>query len=297
MRVLTIAKQMLRNYLRNRGVRQRLKKKEQWIAKGQIPWDDGYVIFKEDSIKAAIEDDMLKEGIKCKVLPQKYGIRIDERIVEYPWIISNLKKERCKMLDAGSTFNFHYLLTSDTVALKNLTIFTLCPENQFYNERGVSYHYGDLRDLPFKGEYFDEIICQSTLEHIDMDNSMYGSTPLTTTGLKPQKSFEYLKVIDELIRVLKCRGTLLITFPFGRYENHGFFQQFDGDMLDKIKENMEIKGNLKIDFFQYHSTGWQFADQKACAKAESYNPHTRIGMKEDLAAHSRAVCCIKFIKA
>jgi ubiquinone/menaquinone biosynthesis C-methylase UbiE len=29
--------------------------------------------------------------------------------------------------------------------------------------------YGDLRVLPFKDNYFDEIVCQSTLEHIDMD--------------------------------------------------------------------------------------------------------------------------------
>lgn len=263
---------------------------------GQIPWSEGYVNHKEESIIESISNAIVLKEFSKKKVPVNYGYRLDERIVEYPWIFANLKKEKTVFLDAGSTFNFDYLLNDELIENKDKYIYTFHPENKSYNHKKISYVYGDLRDLPFKDEFFDEIVCQSTIEHIDMDNSMYGYDLKSTLELVTNKSYEYLKVIEELLRVLKVDGKLLLTFPYGKFENHGFFQQFDAEMLVRITDKMKGLGSYELTFFKYLPQGWIIASQEECNDSESFNPHTQIGKKDDFAAHSRAICCVKFIQ-
>lgn len=274
----------------------RNKEKDFFLKNGQIPWSEGYGAHKEESIIGSISaNSILQEFFNKKTIPN-YGYRLDERIVEYPWIFANLKKENTVFLDAGSTFNFDYLLNNELIENKEIYIYTFYPEDKSYNHKRISYVYGDLRNLPFKNDYFEEIVCQSTIEHIDMDNSMYGYELKSTLNSVTDKSYDYLKVINELLRVLKSDGQLLLTFPYGKFENHGFFQQFDEEMLARITDKMKGLGSYDLTFFKYLPEGWIVASQEDCNDAESYNPHTQMGKKNDFAAHSRAICCLKFIK-
>lgn len=263
---------------------------------GQIPWSEGYVNHKEQSIIKNISDETVLNLFATKQIPLNYGFRLDERIVEYPWIFANLKKEQTIFLDAGSTFNFEYLLNNKFLENKEKYIYTFYPEDKSYNNKRISYVYGDLRHLPFRNDFFEEIVCQSTIEHIDMDNSMYGYDLKSTLGIVTNKNYEYLKVINELLRVIKINGQLLLTFPFGRFENHGFFQQLDEEMLEKITNKMDFLGNYELTFFKYLPEGWIISTQEDCKESESFNPHTQKGKKYDFAAHSRAICCVKFNK-
>lgn len=288
------------NYSLNLELKNNAAKKEieakQFFSKGQIPWSVGYLDHKKKSIIASITNSEILKAFHQKKLPSNYGFRLDERIVEYPWIFANLKQEKTVFLDAGSTFNFDYLLNIKSIENKDAYIYTFYPESKSYNEKRISYVYGDLRTLPFKDNFFEEIVCQSTIEHIDMDNSMYGYDLKSTLEKVSNKSYEYLKVIEELLRVLKSNGQLLLTFPYGKFENHGFFQQFDQEMVDQITAKMNVLGDFEFTFFKYLPKGWVVATQEECKDAESYNPHTQLGKKDDFAAHSRAVCCIKFNK-
>jgi SAM-dependent methyltransferase len=271
----------------------RIKK---YLQNQQVPWSEGYQDFKQQTIEKNINDNSLLNQLSNKKLPNNYGFRLDERIVEYAWIFAHLKKEKTIFLDAGSTFNFDYLLNHPIIQNKEKYIYTYYPETPSFYEKRISYIYGDLRELPFKNDYFEEIVCQSTIEHIDMNNSIYGYDLAPIQKEITQKSYEYLKVISEIIRVLKPNGTLLLTFPYGKFENHGFFQQLDKEMLDRILEEFAKYGIYQNTFFNYLSTGWVFSTQIDCDNAESYNPHTGNGKKEDGAAHSRAICCINFTK-
>lgn len=269
------------------------KKTDIYIQNGRIPWSEGYVEFKWERIQEVLHSMKILEMFSNNTIVD-FEIGIDERIVEYPWILSQLSDSKVKLLDAGSTFNFLDILQLEKIKNKELSIQTFYPEsNCFFNKR-ISYVYEDLRNIPFKDAYFQEIVCQSTLEHIDMDNSMYGyslqDTPITT------KSYEYLRVIHELERVLQSNGLLLLTFPYGKFENHGFFQQFDSEMVDRIIEYLNVKGTIELTFFKYFITGWACTKKEECDDAISYNPHTGIGKGIDNAAHSRAICCVKFIK-
>lgn len=272
------------------------KTKENFFKNGQIPWSEGYVAHKEKSIIESISDDAILGKFSKKEIPANYGYRLDERIVEYPWIFSNLKKGKTIFMDAGSTFNFDYLLNNRLVGDKEKYIYTFYPEDKSYNDKRISYVYGDLRDLPFRNNFFEEIVCQSTIEHIDMDNSMYGYDLKSTLDVVTNKSYQYLKVIEELLRVLKTNGQLLLTFPYGKFENHGFFQQFDDEMLIRITDKMKDLGSYELTFFKYLPKGWIIASQEECNDSESFNPHTQIGKMDDFAAHSRVICCVKFIK-
>lgn len=273
-----------------------INNKLNFFKNGQIPWTEGYIAHKEESILLSISDPAILDGFSRKKVPANYGYRLDERIVEYPWIFANLKKGNTIFLDAGSTFNFDYLLNNELIENKEKYIYTFYPEDKSYNHKRISYVYGDLRDLPFKNDFFEEIVCQSTIEHIDMDNSIYGYDLKSTLDIVTNKSYEYLKVVEELLRVLKTNGQLLMTFPFGKFENHGFFQQFDDEMVDRITDKMKDLGSYEFTFFKYLPNGWILTSQEECNDSESFNPHTQIGKKDDFAAHSRAICCMKFIK-
>lgn len=272
------------------------KSKENFYKNGQIPWSEGYAAHKEQSINKSISDDVILDGFWKNKMPDNYGFRLDERIVEYPWIFANLKKSKTIFLDAGSTFNFDYLLNNELIENKDKYIYTFYPEDKNFNHKKISYVYGDLRDLPFRDDFFEEIVCQSTIEHIDMDNSIYGYDLKSTLDIVASKSYEYLKVVKELLRVLKNDGQLLITFPYGKFENHGFFQQFDDEMVSRITNEMKDLGSCELTFFKYLPDGWIFTSQEECNDSESFNPHTQIGKKDDFAAHSRAICCVKFIR-
>src|SRR3954452_702969 len=66
-------------------------------------------------------------------------------------------------------------------------IVTLAPEAAAYWSRGISYVYGDLRDLPYRDGYFDTVVCISAVEHVGMDNSVYGdSSPRASAPLEEQ---------------------------------------------------------------------------------------------------------------
>lgn len=260
-----------------------------------IPWSLGYNDYKWNEIEKAISNNEILIKYKENKEIIGVGINIDERIIEIPWFISKLKEEKTKLLDAGSSLNHEIILQQPIFSIKETTIYTYFPEPLNFNQKRISYVYGDLRELPFKDTFFDEIVCISTLEHIDMDNSMYGYE-IKNHENPATKSYEYLRVIQEFLRVLNANGNMIITVPYGKFENHGFFQQFDEEMVSRIVEMTNPFGTIAKKYFRYTQSGWQTASAEECKNEKSYNPHTGIGKGIDNAAHSRAICCVFFNK-
>jgi len=269
------------------------KRINSYLNSGRVPWSDGYAEFKYKSIKDIIYSEESLSPFIQKQLPLNFGIGLDERVIEYPWIFSKISKSKNLVLDAGSTFNFDFIVNHPIIKNKELTIYTFFPEDDCFFKNRISYVFGDLREMYFKDAAFDEIISQSTIEHIGMDNSIYG---YEERNIATVKSYDYLKAVKEMERILKPAGKLLITFPFGKHEHHGFFQQFDEEMLDKILGLLSNNGSLNTDFFKYERTGWRFASKPELAEVVSYNPHTGKGKLDDGAAHCRSVACIEFVK-
>ncbi len=288
-----------RNY-RNKKVQQetlaqQLKQRKEYLDNGQIPWSTGYLSFRNEKISEVLKDVNNLQTFAKNQIPPEFGYRLDERIVEYSWIFSQLPQQKVKLLDAGSTFNYDFIVSQEILQNKELSILTYAPESPNFNEKRISYLYEDLRNIPFKDNYFDIVVSQSTIEHIDMDNSIYGYD-ITHNEEETRKSYEYLRAIKEMLRVLKNNGMLLLTFPFGKFEHHGFFQQFDTEMLKKLLTVLDNQGDYRLDFFRYTEKGWITCNEDDCKDIISYNPHTGRGKGTDSAAHCRSICCIKFIK-
>lgn len=235
-----------------------------------------------------------------QTLPKGYGFRLDARVVEIPWVLSRLPKQPIRVLDAGSSLNHYEVVSAPALQDKSLTILTLAPEGNNYWQRGISYVYDDLRAMPFTDRHFDTVCCISTIEHVGMDNTLYG---YNADMEQPGNQREYLIAVNELKRVLKPGGKLYITFPFGKYENHGWFQQFDAAMLERLIHEFQPT-SLKEAIYQYQPDGWIISNRQACAECEFFDvrtsryfdPTSTIEYPEDYPAGERAVACLELVK-
>ena len=141
----------------------------------EVPWTHAYNDTHRGLVSAALDDAELCAAAGAGGrLPAGYGVGLDERVVEYPWLFG--QGLAGSVLDAGSTFNHEHILDRALPLVDDLTIVTLEPEAWAYPLRRVSYVFADLRALPFADGQFDIAVSISTLEHIGMDNTMYGVT-------------------------------------------------------------------------------------------------------------------------
>lgn len=263
-----------------------------YLAEVGVPWSPGYKPFRMRLLQEIVRDPhLLLDFGAGRPLPHGYGFGIDERVVEYPWALSQLDCNPGLLMDAGSTLNYPYLLDLPQLHLKTVVIMTLAPE-WMEKRANVSYLYGDLRDIILRDSLFQWIVCISTLEHVGLDNTMlYTSDP----SYKETRAQDYGNVMREFRRVLAPGGRLLLTVPFGRAHNLGWMQQFDVTGLEDIANAF---GSLpqQTAFYQYMPTGWVRSDQVACAECKYFDVHTATAPAPDLAAAARAVACMAFTK-
>jgi SAM-dependent methyltransferase len=265
---------------------------EHYINQGRIPWSEGYKPYRNQLLQQVINDPILLDCFRSGTpLPAQYGFGVDERVIEYPWVISRLGKGSGRLLDAGSTLNYPYLMAVDAIATKQVAIMTLAPEQQF-GKANISYLYGDLRDIWFKADLFEQIVCISTLEHVGLDNTrLYTSD----TAFAEAQLQDYRQVLRELKRVLAPGGQLLLTVPFGKAQNFGWMQQFDATGLAEIVTTLGHDTTQQT-IYQYTSQGWILSDANHCAECEYFDVHTTPTPATDRAAAARAVACLEFTK-
>jgi SAM-dependent methyltransferase len=271
---------------------------ESYIRGGRRPWSPGYLQYRDRFITATLADPALLQRFRSgQSLPAGYGEFLDDRAIEYPWLFARMNPDPGRLLDAGSVLNYTHLLDHPLLEHKHLSLVTLAPEGNCYWQRGNNYVFADLRELPFRDNYFDEVVCVSTLEHVGKDNSrVYG-------GARENDAGAFRLAVKELRRVCKPGGRVLITVPFGRFTDFGWYQQFDAGLVDEVIA-VFAPADVKQSYFRYAGGGWQFSSRDACAECEGFNIHATRYMDPgstrdydpDFAAASRANAALALVK-
>lgn len=259
-----------------------------YVASGRRPWRFGYGAYRAHYIGGVLASGGFDPGS----LSAGYGLRLDERCVEYPWMFSRLPADARVMLDAGSVLNHAFLLDQPALRGRKLFISTLAPEKGNFQSRGISYVFEDLRSSCFRDGHFDVVASLSTVEHIGLDNAMLYSGDAAHQENRPDT---YLDAIREFARVLRPGGVLLLSVPFGRRANHGWFQVFDAPMVDAIVEAFAPSAHREW-IFRYLASGWTASDRASAADARYFDIHARKGYDPDFAAASRAVVCLELTR-
>ena len=253
----------------------------------QEPWTEEYVHRHREFVRQVLDnEELLGLFARGERLPRGYGLGLEERVVEYPWSLAQGLGGRA--LDAGSTLNFEHVLDRFQPKLAELYLVTLAPEFESFPDRGVSYVYADLRELPFRDSYFESIFCISTLDHVGMDNAEYGVVGPAVDN----PEVEVRDAMSELRRVLAPGGSMLLTVPYGRPVNLGWSRQFGRDELEALIAEQSASA-VTIRVYEYKENGWQLSslDEAEASEYHDYKQHP--GPTHDLAAAARAVACVR----
>lgn len=286
-----------RNFSNNFSSQQKIN---YYICNGRKPWSKGYFAYKYNFIKQVINDNyILKYFLENSPLPKQYGEFLDERVVEYPWFLSRVVRDKSRLLDAGSALNYDFILQHFNISQKEISIVTLEPEKNCYCHNKIGYLYNDLRNLPFRDNWFDEIVSISTIEHIGMDNSLY----TRESKYKEKEKLDYLKVITEFKRITKPGGKVYITVPYGKYTDFGWYQQFNAGMINELIESFAPTKIIET-YYCYEFGGWSVGNKKYCEKFDGFNihdtkyfnPNSTKDYDPDYAACSRAIAALEMWK-
>lgn len=299
-----LAKQLIPPLLLDAAKQRASAYQKQRYLQHKTPWSPGYDQYKSELIAAALANpSLLKTFSESGLLPTGYGFGVDERCVEYPWTIAHLSNHRNLLLDAGSVLNFEYILAQPILQQKTLHILTLAPEANCFWQRGISYLYADLRTIPIQSNYYDEIVCLSTLEHIGCDNTIY----VGESKVQKSEPESFQAAMQELCRVLKPGGSLLLSVPFGAYQHFGSFQQFDWELLQQAIAAFQPAKQVTTTFYRYTKDGWQVATADECQTCEYVTWVAEMSQRGQLpqpipvdadhAAAARAVACVHLVKA
>ena len=178
----------------------------------------------------------------------------DERVVEIPWAMSCYDRERL-VLEVGCSFATDAYIE----ALRKLRI----PELHGIDVSGREAPFfikktADIRDSGYPSSFFGLIFCISTIEHIGMDNR----ARYEPVHELPVTSDADTLALLEIRRILKSGGRIVLTVPFGKYHDYGWFFQYDRARLDSLIKRSRLR-IIQTDYFHYRGDGWYSSDAHA----------------------------------
>ncbi|MEG4034298.1 glycosyltransferase [Microcoleus sp. S36b_A4] len=194
-----------------------------------------------------------------------------ERAVEIPIAYNFIAglKDKSRLLEVGNVLQYYpELLPTDIAEIQARRIIDKY-------ETAVGVDKIDLMDADPEEKY-SGIICISTVEHIGQ-----GSDPSEAYG-EEQEKYDWqgpLKAIAKIYDLLSDHGRALITVPFGKFLERGWYIQFSQDYLNLLFEPYNIPKNavsasylklVKVDPSQPQPSVWEQANPEELVSAQ-YN--------------------------
>ena len=201
-------------------------------------------------------------------LPTPFAIGVSERAVEM--MLARLTYEPGKeILDIGhaNATPSHRAMLLDLPGPRVITGLDLA--NPVYDT--TPYYKKSIRaDITanhLEENEFDLIWCISTLEHFGMDNSGYTDGFIRDAGHAG-------KALVEMVRLLKPGGKLLLTVPYGRFEDWGWFINYDARHWNTLLDVVRHEIDLSEWYFRHtQKLGWHIVPSEELTYTSYYDQH------------------------
>lgn len=190
-------------------------------------------------------------------LPDRFGRCLPERVVEMLYARLSYRPS-LRLLDVGCTnaMESHLKMIGQLEKPRKIVGIDICSPTQQTLQVYDDFINASIVSSGIASESFDLIWCISALEHFGMDNTGY------TNSFELSQNMD-IQAVQEMTRLLAVGGRLLITVPFGRYENHSWFRNYDAEHLLSLLQPLDQSTSADISFFRHtHSAGWSAVEQE-----------------------------------
>jgi len=204
-----------------------------------------------------------------------FGVNDSERCIEIPWALSLYTGESV-VLDVGYTHaEDRYLSGLLSLHIPHLHGIDIVKKNT----EGIIPHIMDIRKTTFPDNFFDMVFCLSTLEHIGRDVSRY-----THAAGEIQHDGD-LEALREIVRITKNQGKIVLTVPYGREGDYGWFIQYNEGRLRRLVRSLPLE--IRIEEYFIFSAGWHRCDKHELDET---------GYQENHARAAAGLACLLLIK-
>jgi SAM-dependent methyltransferase len=193
------------------------------------------------------------------LLPQPCGANLPERVVEL--LLARLSYgPGASVLDVGhaNSMECHRAMVRSLPGPRRLTGIDMAEPVYDVSDLYARSVRADICATGLADDTFDLVWCISSLEHIGMDNSGYGEP--ASEGSTAERA------LAEMLRVTRPGGSVLVTVPYGRYENHGWFRNLDESAWHGLLEPLRDQAAVHELYFGHEAgTGWARVDAEDLA--------------------------------
>ena len=208
---------------------------------------DGDVVITDAATGVQVE---LGASAPFSIPGPMYGLQANERAVEIPWVLSELHRAlgegARRVVDVG----YAYAEGAYLEGLADLPIPELFGIDLATRDVPHLHSYvADVRRPAIRPHSVDVVLAVSVLEHIGRDNSVY---PTHHIDLRSKNGD--LHAVRELADLLAPAGRIILTVPYGKAEDQGWFVQFDRRRLRRLIRASRLSV-CRLEYFAY-DRGW-----------------------------------------
>jgi SAM-dependent methyltransferase len=179
-------------------------------------------------------------------------LAVNERIVELPFVFRGLRlPPESRVLDVGSQWS---VVPLHLAALGYRTV-AMDLAHVPIQGGGADLVRADVRRSPFREGAFDGATMVSTLEHIGI--GFYDES---------QAREDDVVAMDELRRIVKPGGLLVLTVPFGRGGSGSLQRAYDGPRLRRVTQGWTW---TEARFFARHLASWREVSEEDASREDS----------------------------
>lgn len=182
-----------------------------------------------------------------------YGLDKTERVIEIPWALSKYNGGR-RVLEVGCSF-----ASENPEYIEGLLSLNISELHGIDVSSGEAPHFikktGDIRESGYETRFFDFILCISTLEHVGKDNTKHYKPIAELPADRPSSLAPDAEALVEMFRILRKGGKLIVTVPFGKFVDYGWFIHYDSQAVATLFRSIPM-ANIHAEYFKYMEAGW-----------------------------------------